>query len=139
MISKRFADSKTVTGAKIVSFLRQEVQGRESRREPGKVIGYPTVRNYGAACIDLYKQQVARGMNSNPNPNDHPALAALFNVIRGTTNEVRRSNYVDRGAGTLQDGYTTFEELAMINNKYLSWNDMHGIRGKPCSCSRTLA
>ena len=68
MLSQSFADNITVTGEKIHSFLRGEVCGRKRKNDDRKVIGYATVRQYGTACIDLYKQQKSLNMNANPHP-----------------------------------------------------------------------
>lgn len=129
MNSHNFADGITVTGEKIVSFLRSRVAGRTNKRNSTKKIGYSTVRSYGAACIDLFRHQQNLRINSNPHPSNHAALKALFESSRSQENLLRRTNYTDRGEGTLQDGYTSIEELTLIANQYRSWNNGNGITG----------
>ena len=122
MLSQSFADNITVTGEKIHSFLRGEVCGRKRKNDDRKVIGYATVRQYGTACIDLYKQQKSLNMNANPHPQDCPALNVLFNSVKSDENNKRQENFEDRGIGTIQDGYSSVEELSRIANYFLSGN-----------------
>ena len=77
MLSQSFAVNITVTGEKVHSFLRCEVCGRKRKNDGSKAIGYSTVRQYGTACLDLYKQQKTLNMNANPHPWDFPSLNVL--------------------------------------------------------------
>ena len=122
MPSKSFADNITVTGEKIHSFLRGEVCGRKRKNDGRKVIGYATVRQYGTACIDLYEQQKSLNMNSNLHPQDCSALNVLFNSVKSDKNSKRWENFEDRGIGTIQDGYSSVEELSRIDNYFLCGN-----------------
>ena len=55
MLTQNFVDNITVTGEKIHSFLKGEVFGRKRKNDNSKTVGYSTVRQYGTACIDLYR------------------------------------------------------------------------------------
>jgi hypothetical protein len=129
MEQQRFIDGVTVTGPKVHSFLRT-VMSRPNRRQAGAVIGYSSLKAYGAACIDLYNQQKFLNTNSNSHPRDNPALKQLFRFARNSTHALNRANFSDRGAGTLQDGYTTIEELQKICNYFTSQNSLSGAKNK---------
>ena len=92
------------------------------KNDNSKAIGYSTVRQYGTACIDLYKQQKSLNMNANPHPRDCPALNVLFNSVRLDESKRRQENFEDREIGTIQDGYSSVEELTKIANYFLSGN-----------------
>ena len=57
ILAQNFVDNITVTGEKIIHFLKGEVCGREKAKDNSKALGYSTVRQFGTAFIDLYKQQ----------------------------------------------------------------------------------
>jgi hypothetical protein len=118
MQNQNFLDGITVSGSKILSFLRHEIVDRVYKNDTSKKIGYSTVRSYGAACVDLYKKQVSLNQNSNPHPKDTPALKTLFNTLKNKESERRRKNFEDRGIGTLQDGYSSISELKQISNSF---------------------
>jgi hypothetical protein len=122
MREQNFIDSTTVTAAKIVSFLRRNVVGRASKVKPDSTVGFSTVRTYCAACVDLYAQQKALNSNSNPHPKDDSALKTLLASVRSQENRTRRTNYADRAAGTIQDGYSSTEQLASIVRYHIDKN-----------------
>jgi hypothetical protein len=122
MLSKSFADNITVTGERTHLFLRGEVCGRKRKNDDSKVIGYATVRQYGTACIDLYKQQKSLNMNANPHPQDCPSLNVLFNSFKSDESNKCQGNFEDRGIGTMQDKYSSLEELSRIANYFLCGN-----------------
>ncbi len=68
---------------------------------------------YKNAIVALYEDQKRRGENNNPYPMDASVSMLLDNVHK---QEFQRSreNFEDRGVGTIKDGYSTSEELAMI-------------------------
>ena len=94
-------------------------------------MGYSTVRQYGTACIDLYKQQKSLNMNANPNPRDCPVLNVLFNSVKLDESKKRQENHEVRGIGTIQDGYSSVEESRRIENYFLA--------GRSSSSSHCLA
>ena len=105
MRQQSFIDHITVTGPKVHSFLRS-VLNRPSKRKSSQAVGFSTLKAYGAACIDLYRQQQYLHSNSNPHPRNNPAVKQLFETARASTHAHKRQNFEDRGAGTIQDGYT---------------------------------
>jgi hypothetical protein len=80
------------------------------------------VRQYGTACIDLYKQQKSLNMNANPHPQNFPALNVLFNSVKSDENNKHQENFEDGGICRIQDGYSSLEELSRIANYFLYGN-----------------
>ncbi len=113
MRRNQFRDGTTVTAEKILSFIKRCIVGRPDKKKPGRTVGYSTVRLYGAACTDLYKKQFNARQNSNPHPKNSQPLAELFKQVKSKEHQQRRSNYEDRGIGTIQDGYYYF--IACLN------------------------
>ena len=101
MLAQDFADDITVTGENIHSFLTGEVCGKKGKNNNSKTIEYSTFRQYGSACIDLYKQQKSLNMNANPHPRDCSALNVLLNSVKFVENIKHRENFEDRGIGTI--------------------------------------
>ena len=52
-------------------------------------------------------------MNSHPDPRDANVKLLLKNA-EYDTQQLRKANFVDRGIGTLLDGYTTTEQMAQL-------------------------
>lgn len=71
-----------------------------------------------SAIVDLYQEQVQEGANSHAHPRDRSVKELLHTLCR-ERHQVQRSNYADRGIGTLQDGYTSKEELAQMCKYYM--------------------
>ena len=122
MLAQNFIDDITVTSERNHSFLKSVTCGRKRKSDSSKAVGYSSVRQYGTSCIDLYKQQRSLNMNANPHPRDCPALNVLFNSVRLDESKKRQENFEDRGIGTIQDGYSSVEELTKIANYFLSGN-----------------
>lgn len=76
----------------------------------------------------MYSTQKALNSNSNPHPRDFPSLKQLIGLARGNENQRRRQNYEDRGAGTIQDGYTSKEEMGLITSYFMDLNSQIGLR-----------
>jgi hypothetical protein len=118
-IEKRFIDGATVTGDKLHLFLHQRVIGRDFKKSKGsdgracRKVGKSTVLGYTAAIVDLWKQQTAMRVTSHPNPRDSNVKRLLKNA-EYETHQHRKANFVDRGIGTLVDGYTTTEQMVNI-------------------------
>ena len=86
------------------------------KKDDSKVIGYSTVKQHRTACIDLYKRQKSLNMSANLHPQDCPALNVLFNAVKSDENKKHQVNFEGRGIGTIQDGYSSTEELSRITN-----------------------
>jgi hypothetical protein len=118
-IEKGFIDGVTVTGDKLHLFLHQQVIGRGSKRSKGsegpacRKVGKSTVLGYTAAVVDLWRQQTAMRVTSHPNPRDSNVKRLLKNA-EYETHQHGKVYFVDRGIGTLVDGYTTTEQMVSI-------------------------
>ena len=78
MLSQSSADNITVTGKKIHSFLRGKVCERKRKNNDSNIIGYSTLRQYGTAYIELYKQQKPLNRNANPHQQVYPGIECPF-------------------------------------------------------------
>ena len=126
-LRKRFADGELVTEGKMVAFLDQEVVGRQVRspprreaplaeRERPRLVGLATFSLYSAALVDLWKEQVSMGLNHHPNPRTNgKAWKEAQAALRRGQHQAKREQYADRGAGTLQDGYTRDQFTACLD------------------------
>ncbi|CAN6604222.1 hypothetical protein TRVA0_002S03840 [Trichomonascus vanleenenianus] len=68
---------------KLAGFL-QSLSERPNRYDPKKKIGYPTLAQATSALCILYRDQVERGINNNPNPRDENVNLILSNS-KGTS------------------------------------------------------
>lgn len=73
---------------------------------------------YLAAIVDLYQQQVNLKVNSYPHP--RKACIRLLENMKFNDERLRRSEFQDRGLGTLIDGYTSENDVANIVSYYYS-------------------
>jgi hypothetical protein len=118
-VEKAFIDGITVTGDKLHLFLHEQVIGRSRKKRKGngdqvlQNVGKSTVLGYTSAIVDLWRQQASMRMNSHPNPRDANVKLLLKNT-EYDTQQLRKANFVDRGIGTLLDGYTTTEQMAKL-------------------------
>lgn len=126
--AKLFPDQSTVTAGKLHLFLTDQVVGRASKKKTDKVIGHSTVCGYANAIVDLYNQQCNMRMNSHPHPRDASVKQLMRNVQMETTT-TRKRNHVDRGIGSLLDGYQSTDQFIGISMKFLEFNDN---RGRAC-------
>lgn len=120
----------TVTGEKVHLFLEERVIGRakhvkaKRNQTAGQVervetIGASSVNSYIAGLVDMWKLQCRLGVNSHPTPRDE-AVTALLKVTEHEEDERKRKNFEDRGADTMLDGYSTFEQLKQISSYFWS-------------------
>jgi len=109
----------------MVAFLDQEVVGRQVRSqrrrsappvEGPSLVGLATFSVYTAALVDLWKEQVSMGLNHHPNPRTNgKAWKEAQAALRRGQHQAKREQYADRGAGTLQDGYTRDQFTACLD------------------------
>lgn len=119
--TRKFDDGETVTEGKVLLFLEEEVIGRQVRstrkrkrndnshgndapEEQQRTIGLASLEAYAAAMVDLWHQQSTRGANLHPTPRTK-ALGSLLNSVRRSEAQRRRTEFVDRAANTVVDGY----------------------------------
>ena len=99
-------------------FLHEQVIGRSRKKRKGngdqvlQKVGKSSPRDT-SAIVDLWRQQASMKMNSHPNPRDANVKLLLKNA-ESDTQQLRKANFVDRGIGTLLDGYTTTEQMAQL-------------------------
>lgn len=110
---------------KIHSFPKSEFPGRKRKNENSKAIVYFTMRQYGTACIYLCQHQKSLNMTANSHQRDCPAFNVLFTSVKLDENEKHWSFFEDRGVGTMQDRYSSVEELSRIANCFLSGNSSY--------------
>ena len=132
MKTKNYADGALVTDDKMRLFLEEEVLSRKVKRGLSKdsqssrtdangvsiqqTLGSSSVESYASAIIDLWKMQHARGENPIiPSRRDH--LLKMMLKKRKMDEAVRkRSQYLDRGIGTLLDGYSREELVKCVRS-----------------------
>jgi Centromere DNA-binding protein complex CBF3 subunit, domain 2 len=113
-------------------FLEEEVLNRETKRGPPKAafqsrtdangmpiqqtLGSSAIEAYTSAIIDLWKMQHARGENPiAPSQRDH-LLKGMLKKRRMDEAERKKSQYLDRGIGTLLDGYSRQELVKCVRS-----------------------
>ena len=152
----RFPDGEMVTNSKIILFLKDEVLYRELRgkrfsKAPRtnsngeaikRTLNYNSIEGYVSSLMSLWQVQYAvRPIgSSNEAPNRNNALKNLLRNHRTKEASRRREQYMDRGVGTLLDGYT-IEELRKCVR--YCWSSGHASKkrrntGTPESYLRTV-
>jgi hypothetical protein len=129
-----YADGDTVTEAKMMSFLTDEVVHRPLRKKKKKnvvtvvdeesgqsiqVLQWGSVRTYVTAITDLYNSQVSRNMNSNPSPRA-AAIRDYIKSLQRRDTALEKLNFVDKGQQrTYLDGYMEekFKDLCIATWK----------------------
>ncbi len=77
-----------------------------------ETIGLATVKQYHSGVISLFKEQQTMRINSHPHPGEDLAVVSLMKTVARNENARKRAEYVDRGTGTLRDGYHDFQALS---------------------------
>lgn len=125
-------------------FLSEYVLDREIRTSPYKkarlalqtddsspslvrqTLGSGSIDVYVAAILNLYKQQHSLGNNTNPHPRGVKLKAVL--ETRAKKEAVRRkSQYEDRAAGTLIDGYRPEHIERFVRACWQQWSVRKGV------------
>jgi hypothetical protein len=127
--NQNFIDGETVSSSKLHQFLIEKVLNRNSKINSNAKIGKSSLMMYISSIVDLYQYQKAINMNNNEHPRNN-LVKRLINMYAGQENERKKSAYVDRGIGTLLDGYTSFEELIKFADYFFQKNDFCSIRNK---------
>jgi hypothetical protein len=116
-LRSNYNDHDTVTEAKLLSFLEEEVIHRSLRKKGKKalaadevdldeqVLKWGSVRAYVTAITDLYNNQKARNMNSNPSPRA-AGIRDFIKALQRRDTALARQNFADKGRDTYLDGYT---------------------------------
>jgi len=80
--------------------------------QPGRTLGYTTVKLYVSAIAELYHHQVSAGLNAHPSFR-RPGLKGLMVDLERTQATKALESFEDRGGGGAQGGYTEAEFLRM--------------------------
>ncbi|KAG2214830.1 hypothetical protein INT45_003585 [Circinella minor] len=114
-----FETDDLVSEVKLLRFLKEEVEttGNQKKRrgnDGGAVtLQYESYSQCLKAIIDLWKDQKAAGKNDHPHPRGDK-LNTWRKAKQISEKETHRANNVDRGIGTLEDGYN-FEEMVAVS------------------------
>jgi hypothetical protein len=111
------------------SQLRDELLERAAMTsDTVKRVGLATVKMYIAAVVDLHNEQSLADPHSN-RPHPHGKLVdALLQSLKYEEQKHKRDNYVDRGVGTVADGYSTTAEMVKLVDHYFRKNTQEGLR-----------
>lgn len=92
---------------------------------------YSTVRSYVSAIRDLWTFQTTLGLHDAPDPNSD-LISGFVHSLTGKEHNRRREEYVDRGLGTMKDGYEQSDIPKVTQQVWL------GSLGMPEPSFRTL-
>lgn len=82
-----------------------EAEKEEDDEDGGSIsLMYNTIRGYVSAINELWAHQVSRRLHNAPRPSGVAIKVLKSSVIRGRFQQAR-SEYTDRGVGTMRDGY----------------------------------
>ncbi|ETP48864.1 hypothetical protein F442_05491 [Phytophthora nicotianae P10297] len=117
-----------VTASKLHLFLQEEVVDRNVRVKNRKCkVGVATVEMYVNAISDLYSDQQSRGANSHPHPRNS-LIKVLLSSLKREKHMKDKKEYVDRGVGSLLDGYCATADLVAISRFYMNLNTGSDLR-----------
>ncbi|KAJ5449533.1 short-chain dehydrogenase [Penicillium daleae] len=138
-----FPDGELVTEKQLVYFLDTEVlnrplrscQYKKDRTRPDgstveQTLGTNSITQYINAIVDLWTFQKSIGTNSFPNPRGY-AVSALMTGRLHKESERKREKYLDRVAGTLQDGYSKDKIKDFVRYCWHGWRTIDLKHRKP--------
>jgi hypothetical protein len=105
----------------------EEYNGRPTSMD--QTISDRTVCAYVAAVVDLYRQQVANGVNNHPHPRDSD-IKAMLETLRINSYKHKRNQNIDRGIGTMLDGYVSLEQFKGISKHFFNKNGGVDVRNR---------
>ena len=125
-----------VSAPKLHRFLKDNVIDRPSKRQKGneeteQLIQYTTIKQYKQAITKLYHWQLTEKRFTtleNPPPNSSTVKDLMEMSARNIQNR-RIENYLDRGIGTLLDGYQK-QDLPRIASYFFGMNDTMGMKNR---------
>ena len=136
---ERFPDGVLVTEDKMVMFLAERVLNRPLRtnwrkrdlrglngEEIQQRLSYNAVESYCSSIIDLWRYQSSSGINPHPQPRG-AKLKALLKDRHQKEFVRKKTQYVDRGAGTLMDGYDSVAMQNVVRAGWTNWTTMKRI------------
>jgi hypothetical protein len=109
--------------------LIRELLEHESSASPNvKSVVLSTVKMYIAAVVDLSKDQSFADPHSY-RPHPHGKLVeALKKSLKYEEQKQKRENYIDRGVGTIANGYSTTAEIENFVGHYFNKSTQEGLR-----------
>ncbi|KAF1334759.1 Short-chain dehydrogenase, partial [Globisporangium splendens] len=121
-VERQFDDGPLVSEGKLVLFLTDVVIPRgnkRAKREDGtpKPLSLQGVEAYAKAVIDMYKLQRTLEVNDKPHLRGK-ALRGLFDTLKRGETKSKRDEFVDRGLGTVLDGYN-LEDMKCLTDHWL--------------------
>ncbi|POM58877.1 Short-chain dehydrogenase [Phytophthora palmivora] len=131
--AKNNDDGCLVYEGKLVTFLKTHIIPRGNKRQKdqngkGRPLSIASVEAYAKAVIDLYKLQQTLKTNSHPHPRGK-AYHDLFDTLKRKETERKRAQYVDRGLGTILDGYNV-EDMKQLSDFWLIDNNGDALRDR---------
>lgn len=148
--TKGFLDTITVTELKLNAFLRQCVIGRAHKRQrvgsgAPKIIGITVINQYVSGITSLWKEQVARNQNSNPNPRTGSLVQTTLDSCGRKEYKRKRDGFADRGKGGLDDGVYSLAQVKLLSDSYINKYDIQYLyhikiyRNTPGACRDRMA
>ena len=132
----RYAESKygcsIVTAERVLSYLVNHLTKREKKNSKGKKVGKVIVGQHIKALVDLYRFQSQVPVDNATTVPEYPrsdAVKKFLKMIERSEYEKEREEYVDRGIGTIVDGYSN-EEYKKIASYHLFQNTVPGLRNR---------
>jgi hypothetical protein len=95
-----------------------------------QTVGISSIRGYLAAIVDLWSFQKNYGENHHPNPRG-VALSSLLASYARRENVRKRKQFIDRAAGTLQDGYNHDKMIDLVRFCWQGWMQTETKHRKP--------
>ena len=80
-----------------------------------KTMGYESLLQHIKAVSDLWQIQKSKGLVTGANPRGGAAIKGLLRIHRRRREQRRRTLYLDKGIGTLADGYRLRDVLRIAN------------------------
>lgn len=93
-------------------------------------IGLETVRQYCCAVLDIWNTQKADGLDVEEANPRLGAVKLLIGDLRKSEGKRKRAQFEDPGRGTMLDGYSTHEELAVLTGHFFAQNSIRGLRDR---------
>ena len=122
--------TNTVTGDRLLQYIMHSLSQRDKKDGSGKKVGKVVIEQHVKAMCDLYRYQKAV---PNPDREVKPqfprtiAVKNLLKILERKEYEKSRGDFVDRGVGTLADGYTK-KQFVDISNYFLAQGGASGWR-----------
>ena len=133
--TKGFQDGELVTEQKLVWFLNDCVLHRPAKKsrhsqdrtdEKGEpvvqTLGHSSVKAYKSAIVNLWSYQQSCRMNPHPHPVGQ-AVRALIETHARREDERRKTEFLDRGAGTLLDSYNEKDIVRIVEYCWQRWSE----------------